>query len=64
MLYAFRSTVLVLAEVSSCFVPTAINNFRIAGESPSRVIRRTGAVHIDNIVKVLAKSGVENRNQK
>eukprot|EP00971_Amphidinium_carterae_P008299 163830-Amphidinium_carterae.1 len=34
---------LVLAAASSFLVPSATNNFRIMGESPSRVIRRTGA---------------------
>eukprot|EP00971_Amphidinium_carterae_P336168 6472376-Amphidinium_carterae.1 len=34
------------------------------GESPSRVIRRTGAVHKDHLLEVLMRSGTENCNIK
>eukprot|EP00971_Amphidinium_carterae_P091416 1809863-Amphidinium_carterae.2 len=40
---------LILADSSSMLTPSATNNFRITGESPSRVIRRTGAVQKEHI---------------
>eukprot|EP00971_Amphidinium_carterae_P148512 2944314-Amphidinium_carterae.1 len=54
----------VLGTCAPLFSPAATGNYRVSGEPPGRVIRRSGTVPVDDTLRFLSLSGVEHVNIK